>query len=83
MLNEKQVGTVDWLQKDSVTKIEGADEESMLDIMVENCGRVNYGDFQSPVLNSQRKGKLEIYHFATILSLQSMKVYLCLELQYK
>ena len=34
----------------------GAETMVKLDILVENCGRVNYCDYKSPLMDTQRKG---------------------------
>ena len=35
----------------------GQVSDARLDVLVENMGRVNYAEFRTPVLNSQRKGR--------------------------
>ena len=32
------------------------EDDTVVDILVENMGRVNYAEFNSPILNDQRKG---------------------------
>lgn len=38
-----------------------AEGDVVVDILVENMGRVNYADFNSPILNDQRKGADDDY----------------------
>ena len=56
LLNGKEVEVVDWLETDHVIRLDAGDGKNQLDILVENCGRVNYADFDSPLLNNQHKG---------------------------
>ncbi|CAH1790222.1 unnamed protein product [Owenia fusiformis] len=55
-LNGEQIDVLDCTVEDHVIPLELASGENTLEILVENMGRVNYGDFQSPILNDQRKG---------------------------
>ena len=55
MVNGKVVSILEWKVADQVAEVPGSGEVT-LDVLVENLGRVNYADFQSPVLNNQRKG---------------------------
>jgi len=58
LLNSKIIDVVDWLKKNNETKITtDSSSNNRLDILVENCGRVNYADVDSPIFNEQRKGK--------------------------
>ena len=70
-MNSKVIDVVDWLKKNHETKIttDGA-SNTRLDILVENCGRVNYADVDSPIFNEQRKGR----HFDVIRLTQSHTV---------
>lgn len=65
LLNYLEVETIDWSQRDHVTRLDHRPSSNTdprpsgsnrLQILVENCGRVNYADFNSPVFNNQRKG---------------------------
>ena len=43
--------------------------DARLDVIVENMGRVNYAEFRTPVLNSQRKGDI-MDHSSQMLVIQ-------------
>jgi hypothetical protein len=56
-LNGKPVDVVDWSKRNYETKlVTRSDGDNRLDLLVENCGRVNYAEFESSILNEQRKG---------------------------
>jgi len=59
MLNGEEVATIDWTTtaRDHVIALRGKLGMNRVDVLVENCGRVNYADFNSSLLNSQRKGQ--------------------------
>lgn len=59
LIDGKQAGVLEWLEENPSLKIDYAKESGQLDVIVENLGRVNYADFESPVLNDQRKGLRE------------------------
>jgi hypothetical protein len=62
LLNGKEIETVDWTKTDHVIHLNAQlTELKHLQILVENCGRVNYADFNSPILNSQRKGLRDVH----------------------
>jgi len=62
LLNGEEVETVDWTKPDHVVQLLHAKPGmNQVDVLVENCGRVNYADFASGLLNSQRKGLTEIH----------------------
>ena len=48
----------------------GTFEDATLDVLVENMGRVNYAEFKSPVLNSQRKGIQSMIYINGYFNLQ-------------
>jgi len=57
LLNGEEVETVDWTKCDHVILLHAAKPGmNRIDVLVENCGRVNYADFNSSLLNNQRKG---------------------------
>jgi len=60
LLNGSEVETVDWTTSDHVVPLTAKPGTNRVDVLVENCGRVNYADFESDLLNSQRKGLTEI-----------------------
>jgi len=59
LVNGRQIDVVDWSTTGHVTELDLRPQghgSVLLQIVVENCGRVNYADFNSSVLNNQRKG---------------------------
>jgi len=56
LLNGTEVDTVDWTKHDHVVLLHGKPGMNQIDVLVENCGRVNYADFDSSLLDSQHKG---------------------------
>ena len=56
LLNGEELETVDWTMHDHVILLHSKPGMNQIDILVENCGRVNYADFNSDLLNNQRKG---------------------------
>lgn len=56
MLNSKELETVDSSKLDNVICLPTEPGKNVLDIMVENLGRVNYASFKSSILNEQHKG---------------------------
>jgi len=58
LLNGEEVETVDWTRHDHVILLHSKPGMNQIDILVENCGRVNYADFNSDLLNNQRKGDM-------------------------
>ena len=59
-MNDDKVETVDWTTNDHVILLHGKPGMNQIDILVENCGRVNYADYNSTLLNSQRKGDISL-----------------------
>ena len=57
LLNGEEVETVDWTRRDHVILLQAKPGMNQIDVFVENCGRVNYADFDSNLLNNQRKGQ--------------------------
>ena len=60
LLNGEEVETVDWTMHDHVIMLRAKSGMNRIDVLVENCGRVNFADFESSLLNNQRKGGLKI-----------------------
>jgi hypothetical protein len=56
LVNGKQVDVFDNHVIDHVTTLNLSGNNNVLDIIVENMGRVNYSDFQKDTMNEQRKG---------------------------
>lgn len=56
MLNGKELETVDSSKHDNVICLPTEPGRNVLDILVENLGRVNYASFKSSILNEQHKG---------------------------
>lgn len=56
ILNGDVLETVDCSMIDKVVCLPTKSGKNVLDILVENLGRVNYASFNSPILNDQRKG---------------------------
>ncbi|XP_071095299.1 beta-galactosidase-1-like protein 2 [Haliotis cracherodii] len=56
LLNSKETAILDWHTKDPEVHLEDVKADTVLDIVVENLGRVNYILAGSEILNSQRKG---------------------------
>jgi len=56
LVNGEAVETVDWTMHDHVIMLRSQPGMNRIDLLVENCGRVNFADFDSSLLNSQRKG---------------------------
>lgn len=56
MLNGKELETVDSSKHDNVICLPTEPGKNVLDILVENLGRVNYASFKSSILNEQHKG---------------------------
>lgn len=57
MIDGVFVRNIDSKEENVILELHGDRVEKVLDILVENCGRVNYCGFNSPLLNDQRKGK--------------------------
>jgi len=57
LLNGEEVESVDWTRRDHVTSLHPQPGMNQIDVVVENCGRVNYADYNSSLLDSQRKGQ--------------------------
>ena len=51
------VRNIDSNEENVILELQWDGAEKVLDILVENCGRVNYCGFNSSLLNDQRKGK--------------------------
>ncbi|XP_062577620.1 beta-galactosidase-1-like protein 2 [Saccostrea cucullata] len=56
MVNGEEKGILDWMSKDGKLEIDNILENSTLDILVENHGRVNYIEYGSNRFNEERKG---------------------------
>lgn len=63
LLNGSAIDVVDWSKRDYQTNLTTQSSGvNRLDILVENCGRVNYAEFGSSILNEQRKGVDSVCH---------------------
>ncbi|ELT88070.1 hypothetical protein CAPTEDRAFT_181391 [Capitella teleta] len=56
LVNGQQVDVFDHRSADHVTTLDLKGNNHVLEIVVENMGRVNYSDFQKNIFNEQRKG---------------------------
>ncbi|XP_046570980.1 beta-galactosidase-1-like protein 2 [Haliotis rubra] len=56
LLDSKETAILDWHNKDPEVPLEDVKANTVLDIVVENLGRVNYILAGSEILNTQRKG---------------------------
>ena len=60
LINGREVDSFDSRDPNHVTNLTLTSDESQLDILVDNMGRVNYADYESPLLNEQRKGIMDV-----------------------
>ena len=56
IVNNKVVSVLECKEENQVVSMPDVEGEVMLDILVENRGRVNYADYKSEALDDQRKG---------------------------
>jgi len=56
LLNGEPLETIDWTRHDHVVLLRAKTGMNRIDVLVENCGRVNYANFDSDLLNNQHKG---------------------------
>jgi len=57
MLNGETVATVDWTMHDHVILLHPKPGMNQIDVLVENCGRVHYAQFNSTGFSKQHKGR--------------------------